>query len=164
MKSDSEALSLDEARFYNTIIIEMATTQGVPILPWMPRKINSFQYEKLIDFCNGLIKIKEETGKEFDDVTFANPNGSHHEGKIVDFKKMLEDRRDLLVDDTIRGYARVQFPTRTDVTEDEIDVIFGNGKGKVAQQIRNELKDLTPETIDRGQHIINLTQEEEKNK
>ena len=77
---------------------------------------------------------------------------------------MLEDNKESLIDDSIKSFEKVPFPTRTDVTEDELDSIFDNGKEKVAEQIRNELRNVSFTAIEDGQDIMSQTQEAEKDK
>ena len=154
IETSRESLSKDEAEKYNSIIIELSTTSGVPIIPWLPRKINSFQFQELIKFCDELVRIKEETKIDFDETVFVDPKGNHYSSDIQAFKNMLEGNKDLLVEDSLETPKRTPFPTRTDITDEKLDSILQTKENLVADNVRNELKKGNLDSIRTGESLV----------
>ena len=152
----------EEAENYNSIIVEFSTTSGVPILPWIPRKINSFQYDELVKLCEKLEKIKEETGIEFDETIFFDLDRKERSSNISGFKEMLEENRSVLVDDLVKSPKRVSFPTREDITEEELDSALDFIEDElVAEKIKGELSRQNA-SIERGKKLLTLPEEKDK--
>lgn len=136
-----DKLSLsEEAEKYNSIIIQISSTVGVPIIPWFPRKINTFQYKEAIKFCDELIKIKQETNLDFDYIQFFDVNGKEQEVGAKELKDMVERHQTSLIDDNIH-MNKSYFVTRKDVTDGELDEFFGIEENTlVAKQVRKEIE------------------------
>ena len=160
IETSKDLLSKDEAEKYNSIIIELSTTSGVPILPWLPKTINSFQYQELIKFCDELAKIKEETRIDFDETVFIDPKGNHYSSDMSAFKKMLEENKSLIVSDSIEIPQKTMFPTRTDIIEEELDDILHEKEGKVAKNIKEELKKSNLDFIRNGEILVSNTRQQ----
>ena len=152
----------EEAENYNSIIVEFSTTSGVPILPWIPRKINSFQYDELVKLCEKLEKIKEETGIEFDETIFFDLDRKERSSNISGFKEMLEENRSVLVDNLVKRPKKVPFPTREDITEEELDRALDFIENElVAEKIKGELSRQNA-SIERGKKLLTLPEEKDK--
>ncbi len=162
---DKPAIS-DECDIYNTIIVQISSTMGVPIIPWTPRKINTFQYNSLIEFCETLTKIKEETGLDFDEIVCKDPDGKHLYTDIFGFRDMLEVNKQKLVDDEIEVTKKSIFPTRTDIADEEIESILKEKISnnltleeeqvgdKVRKEIENNIKSKGSESIFNGRKLL----------